>query len=94
MAKLIESVEYRRLCDNFQNTLQKDITHIRDSQAVFVPTDKTRNLYWMGRAQYKKLLRKNVTRHYKSANEDAYDEINAEAQVIAGMANRMDVMAT
>ena len=50
----------------------------------------------MVKAQYDKLLRVNITRHYKNKNEDAYDEINAEAQVIAnelGIANRMDVMA-
>ena len=79
VARLIESVEFRTPCDNFQNTLRKDITHIKDSQAIFVPADKTRNLYRMGKAQYKKLLRENLTRHYRSSNEDAYDEINAEA---------------
>ena len=50
----------------------------------------------MGKAQYEKLLRENITRHYSSANEDTFDEINAEAQVIAselGSANRVDVMA-
>ena len=39
MAKLIESVEFRRPRDNFQNTLQNDVTHIRDFQAIFVPAD-------------------------------------------------------
>ena len=95
MAKLIESVEFRTPCDNFQNTLRKDIAHLRDSQAVFVPAGKTWTLYGMGKVQYEKLLRENITRHYGSANEDAYDEINAEAQVITsklGIANRMDVM--
>ena len=60
MAKLIESVEFRRPRDNFQNTLQKDISHIRHSQALFVPADKTRNLYRMGKAQYEKLLLENI----------------------------------
>ena len=96
MAKLIESVEFRRPRDNFQNTLQNDIARIRDSQAVFVPADKTRNLHRMGKTQYEKLLRENITRHYKAGDEDAYDEINVEAQVIAselGIADRMNVIA-
>ena len=41
-------------------------------------------------------MRENITRHYKSSDEDAYDEINAEAQIIASeldSADRMDVMA-
>ena len=83
MVKLIESVKFRRPRDNFQNTLWNDIAHIRDSQAVFVPADKTRNLYRKGKTQYEKLPQVNITRHYKSADEDAYDEINAEAQFIA-----------
>ena len=32
---------------------------------------------------WKELLRENITRHYMSTNEDAYDEINAEVQVLA-----------
>ena len=34
-------------------------------------------------------MRENITRHYKSADEDAYNEINAEAQVIAS--DKLDV---
>ena len=64
MAKLIESAEFRRPHDDFQNTLRNDIAHIRDSQAVFVPADKTRNLYRMRKTQYEKLLQENITRHY------------------------------
>ena len=48
------------------------------------------------KAQYKKLLRENITKHYSSADEDAYEEINVKAQVIAskfGIADRMDMMA-
>ena len=55
-AKLIERVEFRRQRDNFQNTLRNDMARIRDSQAVFVPADKTRNLYRLGKTQYEKLL--------------------------------------
>ena len=60
-----------------------------------MPADKTRKLYRMGKTQYEKLLPENITRHYKSADEDAYDEINAEAEVFAsehGIADRMNVM--
>ena len=42
---------------------------------VFVLADKTRNLYEMDKAQYKKLLREDITRHYQSASEEAYDDI-------------------
>ena len=45
MVKLIENVEFKRSHDRFQNTLKRDIAYIRGSQAVFMPADKTRNLY-------------------------------------------------
>ena len=38
----------------------------------------------MERAQYEHLLSKNITKHYKVAEEDAYDKINQEARVIQG----------
>ena len=63
---------------------------------VFVPADKTRNLYEMDKAQCKKLLRENITRHDQSASEEAYDDINTEAGVIAAklqIADRMKTMA-
>ena len=61
-----------------------------------MPADKTRNLYRLKKVQYEKLLRENVTRLNRYADEDAYNNINAEAQVIAsklGITDRMDTMA-
>ena len=61
-----------------------------------MPADKTKNIYRVGRVQYEQLLHENSSRHYKTAEEDAYDKINEEAQVITNklyIADRMDVMA-
>ena len=72
------------------------LTELKKSKEVFVPADKTRNLYEMDKAQYKKLLRKNITRHYQSTSKEAYDDINTEAGVIAAkiqIADRMETMA-
>ena len=41
-------------------------------------------------------MREKITKHYRSAHEEVYYEISAEAQVIAselGIADRVDVMA-
>ena len=95
MVKLIGNVQFRRPHDSFQRALQKDTTFIKGSQDIFVPADKTRNLYRMGKMRYEKLLWENITKHYKTAEEDAYDKINEEARVIAsklGIADRMDAM--
>ena len=50
----------------------------------------------MERVQYECLLRENITKHYKIAEEDAYDIINREARAIASrldIADRIDAMA-
>ena len=96
MAKLIGNIQFRRPRDIFQSTLQRDVANIRGSRDVFVPADKTKNIYRMERAQYERLLRENITKHYKVAEEDAYDRINSEARTIASglnISDRMDAMA-
>ena len=96
MAKLIGNIEFRRPHDSFQSTLQRDAEYIRGSSDIFVPADKTKNIYRMGGAQYERLLQENVTKHYKVAQENAYNNINKEARTIASgldIADRMDIMA-
>ena len=62
-----------------------------------MPADKTQNIYRMERAQYECLLRDNITKLYKVAEEDTYDKINKkDARVIASrldIADRIDAMA-
>ena len=96
MAKLIGNIQFRKPSDSFHRSLQKDAEYIRGSQDIFVAADKTKNIYRMGTAQYEWVLQENITRHYKIAEEYAYDKINKEAQIIANkldIADRMDVMA-
>ena len=98
LADLVGSVTFRNTRDDFQRTLQQDITRIERSNSVFVAADKTTNLYEVGREQYSKLLQENVTRHYKIADENAYTNINSETRNIANklernLAERMDTMS-
>ena len=83
LASMIENVTFRMTQSKFHDTLRKDITRINRSQSVFVPADKTRNLYEVDKDQYNKLLTENITKHYRIADESAYDDINVEAQKIA-----------
>ena len=95
MAKLIGNIQFRKPRESFQKFLKKNAEYIRESQDIFVPADKTKNVYRMGRVQYERLLQENITRHYKTAEEDAYDRINEETRIIANrldIADRMDVM--
>ena len=50
---------------------------------MLIPADKTRNLYLREKDQYDKLLRENITKHYKSTDVHLYNDINTEAKTIA-----------
>ena len=50
---------------------------------MLIPADKTRNLYLREKDQYDKLLRENMTKHYKSTDVHLYNDINTEAKTIA-----------
>ena len=52
-----KSIEYENGSNNFQKQLKKDITEIKSSDSVYVPADKTKNVYKMPKDMYKKLLR-------------------------------------
>lgn len=96
LAKLIEDVEFRKVSNDFHSTLKKDINRIKASNSVFVKADKTRNMYELSKEQYDKLLVENVTKHYRTAANDAADTINAEAEGIARklrIADRINITA-
>ena len=63
---------------------------------MIVPADKTRNLYAVPKKKYNKLLRENITKSYKPAPDETYQEINDEARAIAAsleMSEKMNCMA-
>ena len=78
LAKLIENIKFRKVHGSFQNTLRKDVARIKHSKNLFVPADKTRNLYELEKERYEKLLRDNITKHYRAATGNSYGDINAE----------------
>ena len=80
LIELIENLKFRCVQDAFQQRLRDDVRNIRSSTQVFVKADKIRNLYEMTTRQYNKLLRDNVTKHYRSATSSSYDEINNKTQ--------------
>ena len=85
LVETMESETFRRTHDKFQDRLQRDITRISHSNSVFMPADKTRNLYEVSLKQHSKLLKENVTKHYKLAESGdyMYKDINMEARNVA-----------
>ena len=63
---------------------------------MFVFADKTQNIYEVPPSTYTKLLTENITKTYKTENEDITEKINKELKELTnnlGIGNRIDIMA-
>ena len=96
MYDLISNIEFNNKSNAFQRSLKRDILKISKSKDLFVPADKTTNLYAMPPDDYKKLLAENVTKTYKKAEPGAKRAIDREARDIAAdlqLSDRIEQMA-
>ena len=81
--KLICNLRYRKVTNNFQKYLVKDIALLNSSQNIIIPADKTTNLYGIEIDNYKKLLRDNITATYQKTEDSTVAKFNKEAKAIA-----------
>ena len=80
---MIKNVKFKLVRNTFQSQLNQDLNKIRQSKNIFVFADKTRNIYELSKEAYNKLLKENITKTYKKADDNTYNEINMEAKNIA-----------
>ena len=80
---MIKNIQFKNIKNDFQTKLKNDISDIQICQKVLVPADKSRNIYKMETADYKKLLHDNITRTYKKSDQRKIDNINKDAKKIA-----------
>lgn len=95
MMLMVKNVQFRQICNTFQNKLKSDIDEIKKSDKVFVSADKSRNIYKMEKDQYQKLLTENVTKTYKKSSIQKLNNINGIAKQIAQkltLEDRIEVM--
>ena len=96
LTHMINTVSFRKVNDPFLNTVTEGIKKINTSKNVFVFADKTQNIYEVPPSTYTKLLTENITKTYKTENEDITEEINKELKELTnnlGIGNRIDIMA-
>ena len=65
--ELVKTVRFRNRNDKLQNEMKVDINKFKSSLNIFIPADKTTNMYELTPKEYKKLLRNNVTKNYRKA---------------------------
>lgn len=93
---MISNVEFTKYKSEFQKKLCRDVKSITDSPCVFVPADKTTNMYKLAPEEYQKLVHNNVTAKYRKADGAEKREIDGDAASIATyfkLQDRIECMA-
>ena len=92
---LVNNVEFKKIHNDFQESLRDDIKEIKASNKRLVSADKSGNIYKIEKDEYKKLLRDNITKTYKKSNGKKLRDINFAAKKLAekfSVVDRVEVM--
>lgn len=79
---LADNLEFRNVNDKFQSKLKRHSKFIKNSKDVFVFADKTNNVYSMKPCTYRRMVKENVTKNYRIAEEGVIERINNETQTL------------
>ena len=90
MYSIIQNISFTKHTNDFQRKLKTDIRDIRSSAKVFVPADRSTNLYEISTDSYKRLHQISINKSYKKCNADIKSEIDSEARTIASSLNLAD----
>ena len=97
MYNMVRNIRYKQSRpSDFQCNLTKDLKEIKNSSNLYVPADKTANVYKVSADQYQQLLLNNITASYKKAASGAKVDIDREAKAIArdlGLEDRIECLA-
>ena len=80
---MIKNIQFKCIKNDFQTKLKEDILNIQKCEKVLIPADKSRNIYKMEAAYYKKLLYDNITTAYKKVDQRKINNVNRDAKKIA-----------
>ena len=78
--------------DDLQSDLKKFVKNLKQSPDVWVHADKSKNIYKMSVADYRKLLLQNVTAEYCKSTPAVVNNVNKQTQEFASRLNLDDRM--
>ena len=61
---MVRNIEFKTVSPEFQSNLSKYIKRINEDPLLFIPADKTNNLYKLSKDNCNKLLTDNITNSY------------------------------
>ena len=80
---ITKSFKLRNINKKFQNLITADIAKVKASPNLFIPVNKTTNMYEISPTGYKKLLKDKINKTYEKATPRLEDAINLVAKQIA-----------
>ena len=93
MIGMVKEVKFRKMRDNIQQKMYEDMRRFKESENIFVKSDKSGNLYEIEKGNYKQMMFKEVVKNYKKAPPDLEKELNSEAKILAhrlGIVDRVE----
>ena len=67
LLKLISGIRFHDRTNPFQQLLRKDLKKFRASDKIFIPSDKTKNIYEVDRELHAKLVTKSITQKFPNS---------------------------
>ena len=90
---LIANIQFCNRNNKFQSKLKTAIAEINKSEELFIPADKTSNIYKVKKCEYDKLLTNSITKDYKKTTRSEMRDIDLKNKEIAEnlqIADRME----
>ena len=81
--KLIKMVKFKKVRNNFQMKLNKDIEEVKMSTYIWVRSDKSKNIYKIKPSKYQEILKSKITNNYKIDYNNTIEQINKDTSKFA-----------
>ena len=82
MIGMVKEIKFRKMRNNIQQKMYEDMRRFKESENIFVKSDKSGNLYEIEKGKYKQMMFKEVIKNYKKAPPDLEKELNSEAKML------------
>ena len=93
MIGMVKEIKFRKMRNDIQQKMYEDMRRIKESDGIFVKSDKSGNLYEIEKGKYKQMMFKEVVKHNRKAPPDLEKELNSEAKMLAhrlGIVDRVE----
>ena len=81
MIGMVKKIKFRKMRNNIQPKMHEDMRRFKESENIFVKSDKSGNLYEIEKGKYKQMMFKEVVKNYKKAPPHLEKELNSEAKM-------------